>query len=120
MLVLYLSSKVIKVHRKHQISWGNVGNEELIAVRGALSNAIEYMPISLLLRLYLEYNGASSWIIHTTGTTLIIGRIIHARGLLNTNFRQRMPGMQITVYVLIGLCLLNLVYLPLDKLMRLY
>jgi hypothetical protein len=28
-------------------------------------------------------------------------------------------GMQITIYVLIGLCLLNLVFLPLDKLMQL-
>lgn len=33
--------------------------------------------------------------------------------------RRRVLGMQIFIYVIIGLCLLNLVYLPLDKLMQL-
>jgi uncharacterized membrane protein YecN with MAPEG domain len=67
----------------------------------------------------LEFNGASNWIIHLSGVTLIVGRIIHARGLLNKSFRQRVLGMQITVSILIGLCLLNLVFLPMDKLLQL-
>jgi len=119
LLIVYLSFEVIKTRRKHQISVGDGGNEELITAQGAQSNAIEYLPISLLLLLYLEYNGANNWIVHITGITLIIGRVIHARGLLNRNFRQRVLGMQITVYVLIGLCLLNFVFLPVDKLMQL-
>jgi len=118
-LIIYLSFEVIKKRRKHQISVGDGNNEELQTAQGAQSNAIEYIPISLLLLFYLEYNGASNWIIHLAGMTLIIGRIIHAHGLLNKSLRQRILGMQITVYVLIGLCLLNLALLPLDKLMQL-
>ena len=116
MLIVYLSLNVIKSRRKHRISVGDGGNEELQTAQGAQSNAIEYLPISLILLFYLEYNGASPWIIHLAGIALITGRTIHARGLLNRRMHRRVLGMQITIYVLIGLCLLNLVYLPLDKL----
>jgi len=118
-LIIYLSFEVIKKRRKLQVSVGDGNNEELQTAQGAQSNAIEYIPISLLLLFYLEYNGASNWIVHLAGITLIIGRIIHARGLLNKSLRLRVLGMQITVYVLIALCLLNLALLPLDKLMQL-
>ncbi len=116
LLIIYLSFKVIKSRRKHRISVGDGGNEELQTAQGAQSNAIEYLPISLILLFYLEYNGAGAWIIHLAGAALISGRIIHAHGLLNGSMRRRVLGMQITIYVLIGLCLLNLVYLPLEKL----
>ena len=119
LLIIYLSFQVIKARRKLQISVGDGNNEELQTAQGAQSNAIEYVPISLLLLLYLEYNGASNWIIHLAGITLIAGRIVHAHGLLNRNFRRRVLGMQITIYALIGLCILNLAFLPLDKLMQL-
>ncbi|MGB5457964.1 MAG: MAPEG family protein [Gammaproteobacteria bacterium] len=119
MLIIYLSFEVIKTRRKHQISVGDGNNEELQTAQGAQSNAIEYIPISLLLLLYLEYNGASNWIIHLAGITLIIGRIVHAHGLLKRSLSRRVLGMQITIYVLIGLCLLNIAFLPLDKLLGL-
>lgn len=119
LLIIYLSFVVIKTRRKYQVSVGDGGNEELQTAQGAQSNAIEYLPISLILLFYLEYNGASNWIIHLAGIALITGRIIHAHGLLNRNFRRRVTGMQITIYTLIGLCLLNFAFLPLDKLMQL-
>ncbi|MGB5519350.1 MAG: MAPEG family protein [Gammaproteobacteria bacterium] len=118
-LIIYLSFEVIKTRRKHQISVGDGNNEELQTAQGAQSNAIEYIPISLLLLFYLEYNGASNWVIHLAGITLIIGRIIHAHGLLKRSLSRRVLGMQITIYVLIGLCLLNIAFLPLDKLLGL-
>ena len=115
-LIIYLSFEVIKTRRKLQISVGDGNNEDLQTVQGAQSNAIEYLPIALLLLFYLEYNGASIWLIHLIGITLVTGRIVHARGLLKKNMKRRVLGMQITIYVLIGLCLLNIAYLPLDKL----
>ena len=119
LLIIYLSLNVIKSRRKHRISIGDGDNEELQTAQGAQSNAIEYLPISLILLLYLEYNGANAWIIHVAGIAMITGRIVHAHGLLNRNLHRRVLGMQITVYVMIGLCLLNLVFMPMDKLMPL-
>ncbi len=117
-LIIYLSFNVINTRRKHLISVGDGNNEELQTAQGAQSNAIEYLPITLLLLFYLEFNGASNWMIHLAGIALIIGRIIHAYGLLNKSMRKRVLGMQITIYIMIGLCLLNLVYLPVDKLLQ--
>ena len=118
-LIIQLSFQVIKTRRKLQISVGDGNNEEMQTVQGAQSNAIEYLPISLILLFYLEFNGAGPWLIHLLGIALVAGRVIHAHGLLNRNLRRRVLGMQITVFVLIGLCLLNLVFLPLEKLTQL-
>lgn len=118
-LIIVLSFQVIKTRRKLQISVGDGNNKEMQTAQGAQSNATEYIPIALLLLFGLELNGAANWIIHLAGITLVSGRIIHAHGLLHENMRRRVLGMQITVFVLIGLCLLNLAYLPLDKLMQL-
>jgi uncharacterized membrane protein YecN with MAPEG domain len=116
-LIIFLSFEVIKTRRRLQISVGDGNNEDLQTVQGAQSNAIEYLPIALLLLFYLEYNGASIWLIHLAGITLMTGRIVHARGLLQKNLKRRVLGMQITIYALIGLCLLNIAYLPLEKLL---
>ena len=119
LLIIYLSFEVIKTRRKLRISVGDGNNEELQAAQGAQSNAIEYLPIALILLFYLEYNGASNWMIHLGGIALVAGRVIHARGLLRSNMRRRVLGMQVTIYVMIGLCLLNLFHLPLEKLVQL-
>ena len=118
-LIIYLSFEVIKTRRKLRISVGDGNNETLQTAQGAQSNAIEYIPISLLLLFYLEYNGASNWIVHLAGVSLIIGRVVHAHGLLKGSLRRRVLGMQITIFVLAGLCLLNLAYLPWEKLLAL-
>ena len=110
---------MIKTRRKLRISVGDGNNEELQAAQGAQSNAIEYLPIALILLFYLEYNGASNWMIHPGGIALVAGRVIHARGLLRSNMRRRVLGMQVTIYVMIGLCLLNLFHLPLENLAQL-
>jgi uncharacterized membrane protein YecN with MAPEG domain len=107
LLIIYLSFEVIKTRRKHQISVGDGDYEELQTAQGAQSNAIEYLPIALILLFLLEYNDASHWIIHLAGIGLVTGRFIHAYGLLNGSMQHRVLGMQITISVLIGLCLLN-------------
>lgn len=116
---MYLSFNVIRLRRKHQISVGDGGNTELQTAQGAQSNAVEYLPVSLILLFYLEFNGGDAWLIHLAGAALMTGRVIHAHGLLNDSMRRRVLGMQITVYVLVGLCLLNLLHLPLEKILPL-
>ncbi len=118
-LMIYLSFEVIKTRRRLQISVGDGNNEEMQTVQGAQSNAVEYIPVALLLLFSLELNGADNWMIHLAGIALICGRVIHARGLLKGGMKSRVLGMQITIYVLIGLCLVNIAYLPYDKLLGL-
>ncbi|HEY8034979.1 MAG TPA: MAPEG family protein [Methylobacter sp.] len=111
LLIVRLSVAVIKLRRKNRVSVGDGGNEELQLAIRAHSNAVEYIPITLMLLLTLELNGAPKILIHLLGATLLIGRILHAMGLPAKDFRKRVLGMQITIYLLIGLAILNIVFL---------
>lgn len=116
LLIIWLSFYVVKIRRKHRISVGDGGNTELLTAMAAQSNAVEYIPIALLLLVTLEYNGGSIWLVHLFGVGLLVGRLIHARYLLIEKLKGRVLGMQITVLVIIALAVLNIVYLPFNKL----
>ena len=110
--IVWLSLYAIKSRQKHRVLFGDGGNAELQAALGAHSNATHYIPIALILLFALEYNGAAVWLVHAFGVALLGGRVIHAHGLLAKKFRHRVVGMQVTLYTLIGLALVNMVYLP--------
>lgn len=111
LLIVRLSLAVIKLRRKNRVSVGDGGNEALQLTIRAHANAVEYIPIALMLLLTLELNGAPKILIHILGVTLLIGRILHAMGLPAKDFKKRVLGMQITIYLLIGLAILNIVFL---------
>lgn len=111
LLIVRLSLFVIKLRRKNRIIIGDGGNEELQLAIRAHANALEYIPIILLLLLTLELNGAPQILVHILGTILIIGRIIHAIGLTAKDLKKRVLGMQITIYTIISLAILNIVFL---------
>jgi hypothetical protein len=111
LLIVRLSLAVIKLRRKNRVSVGDGGNEELQLAIRTHANAVEYIPITLLLLLTLELNGAPSILIHVLGGTLLVGRILHSIGLPEKDFKKRVLGMQITIYLLIGLAVLNILFL---------
>lgn len=111
LLIVSLSLSVIKLRRKNRVSVGDGGNEALQLAIRAHSNAVEYIPIALMLLLMLELNGAPKILIHIVGATLLTGRILHATGLPAKNLKKRVLGMQITIYLLIGLAILNILFL---------
>ena len=112
LLIIWLSLNAIKGRRKHRIAFGDGGIAELQAALGAHSNATQYIPIGLILLFALEYNDATLWLVHGFGLALVAGRLIHAHGLLTKKHSQRVLGMQITLYALLGLALVNMVYVP--------
>ncbi len=119
LLIVRLSLSVIKLRRKNRIIVGDGGNEELQLAIRTHANALEYIPITLLLLLTLELNGAPKILIHILGSTLIIGRIIHAMGLPAKDLKKRILGMQITIYLLIALAILNILFLAFSESLKL-
>lgn len=111
LLIVRLSLAVIKLRRKNRVSVGDGGNEALQLAIRAHANAMEYIPIALILLLTLELNEAPKIVIHVLGATLLIGRTLHAMGLPAKDFKKRALGMQITIYLLIGLAVLNMLFL---------
>ncbi|GLQ00136.1 MAG: MAPEG family protein [Pseudomonadota bacterium] len=117
LLIVKLSLGVIAVRRKHKIGLGDGGNDELQAAIRAQGNATEYIPITLILMFLLENIVVYNWIIHLAGITLLTGRIIHAIGIKNQDIKKRVLGMKITLYLIIALSILNIVYFALAYLM---
>jgi len=111
LLMVKLSLGVIALRRKHHVATGNGGHDDLQAAIRAQGNASEYIPISLILMLTLEMLGAFWWLIHLAGIALVTGRVMHASALKNADLKQRVLGMKITLFLIITLALLNIVYL---------
>ena len=76
----------------------------------------EYIPITLILMGFAEFNGANVWWLHATGIAFILGRLLHAKAILNDQLKGRITGMKLTFSVMIILMVLNLIYLPYGKL----
>ena len=117
-LIVWLSLNVIKVRTAKKIILGNGEDEELTIAIAAQINAVEYLPIALLLLFSLEYNNAHLLIVHALGISLIIGRIIHAKGMLTSDLSIRVLGMQITIWTIIGLAAINFLFIPYSSMLN--
>jgi uncharacterized membrane protein YecN with MAPEG domain len=119
LLIVRLTLSVIKFRKKNRVSVGDGGVEELQLAIRTHSNAVEYIPIALMLLLTLELNGAPGVLIHILGATLLTGRILHAMGLSVNDMPKRVLGMQITIYLIIGLAILNILFLAINGSLKL-
>ena len=105
-----LSLAVIALRRKHRVSLGSGGHESLERAIRAQGNFAEYVPIGIILIACLELNRAPWWLVAIPAVALILGRLIHAQGINEPpiNLTKRVLGMQLTLFTLIGLALINL------------
>lgn len=110
LLIVWLSLNVIKTRRANKVILGDGGLPALQNAIRAQGNAIEYIPISLVLLVLLELSGVTYLLVHLAGIALIIGRVIHAKGLLTENLRYRVLGMQFTIFTIIGLASANIFF----------
>jgi len=84
LLIIYLALKVVSCRRKYRIGYGDAGNKELSKAISAHSNAIENIPLALLLLLLLELNKANEILLLLLGGCLVVARIVQAFGLLKS------------------------------------
>ncbi|MEQ5125246.1 MAPEG family protein [Providencia zhijiangensis] len=112
LLILRLSLHVVKLRNQYRVSVGDGGFSELQTAIRVHGNAIEYIPISLILLLLMEMNGAKVWMIHVCGILLIASRMLHSYGLKNHDYSQRRMGMMGTYLALALMVIANAYYLP--------
>ncbi len=107
-----LSFAVIGLRRKNKVGLGSGGHEDLERAIRAQANFAEYVPFGIILIACLELNGAPWWLLAIPGITLIIGRLIHAKGIQvpPPDFSKRVLGMKLTFVTLITLAILNLAW----------
>ena len=107
-----LSLAVIGLRRKNKVGLGSGGHEDLERAIRAQGNFAEYVPFGILLLACLELNGAPWWLVAIPGLVLILGRVIHAKGINAPppDFSKRVLGMKLTFGSLITLAILNLIW----------
>ncbi len=110
LIILVLSVRVVLRRGETRIGIGDGGDHELSKRVRAQANAVEYIPISLILLLVIEWNQTLPAIVHAFGIVLIVGRVLHGIGLSRTSKGSfgRLAGIALTYLAMIGMILLLL------------
>ena len=101
LLQFALTALVVVQRVRSKIPFLDGGDPTLLRRVRAHGNFTETAPMALLLMLLLELSGvASAWLM-LFGTALLLGRLLHAAGLLGWGgHRLRLLGMALTLAVL--------------------
>ena len=110
LLYVRLSLVVIGFRRKHGVSVGDGGHEDLLRAIRSQGNLAEYAPIALLLLACLEFNQTPIWITSILAASFVVGRLLHPVGMKSADspMQPRLRGMQLTLLSLLALCIANL------------
>ncbi len=110
-LFLVLSWRVIAERRGQRFAYGDNDSLKVQAKIRAQANWSEYVPITLLMMVMAELQGASTGLVHVTGVTLLVGRILHGYGMsyVPKQFIYRQIGMLLTLIALVFGMGLNLI-----------
>lgn len=104
LLFFALSVRTLRLRRKLRIPVGDAGNPEMLRAMRVHANFAEYVPITLLLVLMAEWEGAHHALVHALCVALLLGRLSHAYGVSHVaeDYRYRVFGMGTTFSALVG------------------
>ena len=103
LLFVALSIRTLRLRHRFKVAIGPSEEPLLARAMRVHANFAEYVPIALLLMLFVEMATRNQTLIHALGLMLIAGRSLHAYGVsqLRENFRYRVSGMALTFTVII-------------------
>ncbi len=99
---LYLSMRTANFRRRERIGIGYGEHAALVRSARAHANFIEYVPFCLLILLMGGLLGVTALMLHALGLALLVGRVLHAYGILvaeprSQNYLFRAGGMLLTL-----------------------
>ncbi|WP_426954468.1 MAPEG family protein [Muricoccus radiodurans] len=98
LLFLALSVRTIMARGQAKVMLGTGGVAALERAVRVHGNFSEYVPMVLVLLLIAELMGASSWLLHAAGLSLLVGRVLHALAIGGAVhvYQLRVAGMMLT------------------------
>lgn len=107
LLVVFLAVRVAQWRLRHKIGLGDGGDRQLLMRVRAHANAVENMPLALILLGGMELNGYNQNWIHGFGSVLLISRMAHAWGLSHSSggSRGRLMGSLFTWLLMVAMAL---------------
>jgi uncharacterized membrane protein YecN with MAPEG domain len=110
LILIALAINVTMHRRQLRVGLGDGSNPVMLRMVRIHGNAAEYIPIAVLLMLIYELNGGSHTTLHLCGCALILGRVLHAAGLWNSDGQSagRAIGQSLTWLTILALVATNL------------
>ena len=71
LLLMKFSFDVVRLRMQYRVAYGDGGFSELQSAIRIHGNAVEYIPIAIVLMLFMEMNGAETWMVHICGIVLL-------------------------------------------------
>lgn len=107
LVILVLVGLVERQRFRHRVEFGDGGQIELARAIRAHANALENIPLALVLLLLWELAGAPPWGLHLAGVALVASRVLHGWGLNRSSGRSmgRAAGAVGSWMVIFGLAL---------------
>ncbi|MDQ2069551.1 MAPEG family protein [Natronospira bacteriovora] len=81
LLMIALAARIPPLRRRHHVGINSGGREDLALAMRAHGNAVENLPLGLLMLGLLEIQGISPAWLYAIGGLLLLGRLLHAWGL---------------------------------------
>ncbi len=103
LFISLLGIRVSNLRRAHRVVVGDGGHEDLALAARVHANAVENVPILLLMLLLLELLGVARWLLASLGTILVLARLSHAYGMTAKKIVFHTTGSTITFVMEIGL-----------------
>ena len=101
----------VTMHRVElRVPLGDGGNPQMLRMIRLHANAIEYVPLAVLLMLIYEINGGWHTALHVIGIALVAGRVLQTWGMWGTEMPGfgRGAGQSLTWLSIAALAVLNL------------
>jgi uncharacterized protein len=101
----------VTIHRaKLRVPIGDGGNPQMLRMIRVHGNAVEYVPLGIVLMGILELNGGWHWALHAAGLALILARVLQSWGMWSTDIAGfgRISGQSLTWITIAALAVLNL------------
>jgi len=113
LLVAILALVVIRLRQTLRVGIGDGGNRDLARAIRVHGNAIESIPLFLILLGLYELDRGNTTLLHVFGAVFFLSRVVHAWGLFGSSGAStgRVAGTVGTYLCVIGLALTNLIKL---------
>lgn len=109
-IIIFLAYKVVSFRRSKKVGVGDNGDTDGLKAIRAHANAVEYVPMIVILMGLYEANGGSHLALNIIGVIVVIARLLHGFGLsksTGTTF-GRFYGTLLTWLATIVLAALNI------------
>lgn len=106
LLIIVLLLRVAYLRNSLKVGIGDGQQPKLARAVRVHANAIESLPLALLLLVMLELSGAAAVVLHGLGAALWIARLLHAFGLSRSSGYSfgRFFGTLLTILVVVLMC----------------